>query len=558
MIGARLLAGVLALALVGSACTSDSPVVTPTDGGAAQTSPPPRGGSAVFGAEVWPECLNPIIGCAAEPWTHYTVLQHALPRAMELDPAGNYTASPLLVEAPSLENGGLDPGPPFRIAFRIRSEAVWDDGSAITAEDFAFTWRAIMTTPGSIWRETYGRIESIDTSDPKTVVITLGTPWAGWPELFGGAQGFLLESSSFPELSDSDSPDLNNELLDAIPFSGGPFRLASWTEEEVVLVRNERFFGIIPSVESVRFVPLLIPADRVNNLFTGKVSAIFTAQPVELPSSLGPNLAAVGADGTEVEALWFNQTTPPLDDRSVREALAYAIDRETLVKRMAPQAGTANCGFVAIPGSGPWCELTPFDRFTYNPGRSHSILEAAGYECSGRPCTKGGNPLAIEFTVAPSGSRAARIIRREASTAGFDLRIRSLDPGCFGCDPTPGTFQLAQYSVSAIDPSVTSLFGCDQIPAEDNGFAGQNRIGWCNREADALMRAADVELDEAKRVELMNRVQELQAEDVIGLPLYVRPVLSLWRRDQVAGPIGLYSSTPYGMFFNLNEWYVPR
>src|SRR5438132_9546481 len=101
-------------------------------------------GSLVFGAEFWAECLNPINDCSASTWTWYSILEHVLPRAMQLDPKGAFVDSPLLREAPSVEHGGITQNP-FSITYKISNKAVWADGSPISSKDFRFTWRAILS-----------------------------------------------------------------------------------------------------------------------------------------------------------------------------------------------------------------------------------------------------------------------------------------------------------------------------------------------------------------------------------------------------------------------------
>ncbi|TMK84129.1 MAG: hypothetical protein E6G44_10655, partial [Actinobacteria bacterium] len=134
------------------------------------TSTPRRGGAIVVGAEQWPECINPITSCSSATWTWYSVLEHVLPYAMVLDLNGNFVASPLLTEAPTLDNGGIKQNP-FTITYHLSPDAVWADGSPITSSDFDFTWRAILNTTGSYTTVGYTDIKSINTSDPKTVVI---------------------------------------------------------------------------------------------------------------------------------------------------------------------------------------------------------------------------------------------------------------------------------------------------------------------------------------------------------------------------------------------------
>src|SRR2546428_2667069 len=106
---------VAGLAVIMAACT----------GGGAPNPPPPtphRGGEAVFGTQFGAECLNPITYCTANTQAHYIVFQHVLPRAMQLDSRGNFVASPLLVEAPSIANGGLTQNP-FKVRFSIAPQA---------------------------------------------------------------------------------------------------------------------------------------------------------------------------------------------------------------------------------------------------------------------------------------------------------------------------------------------------------------------------------------------------------------------------------------------------
>src|SRR5438128_1437371 len=84
------------------------------------TPSPHRGASIVLGTREYPECLNPITACASAPGTWWTVLQHVMPRAMELDDKGNLVPSPLLAGTPSLRIVGaglFSPG--FSITYRL-------------------------------------------------------------------------------------------------------------------------------------------------------------------------------------------------------------------------------------------------------------------------------------------------------------------------------------------------------------------------------------------------------------------------------------------------------
>jgi peptide/nickel transport system substrate-binding protein len=554
----RVAANAVIVFLLATACTG---------GGPPKPTPPVprRGGAAVFGAEQWPECLNPITACASASWTHYAVLQHILPRAMKLDLRGHFVASELLVKAPTLDNGGLTQNP-FTVRFKINPRAVWDDGSPITSADFDFTWRAIVHTVGAYATEGYDLIRAIDTSDPRVAAVRFRQPLARWATLFGGVFGYVLKGATFPN-ADPEEPNLRDEMQGEIPFAAGPFRLDHWDRRSAVLVRNDRYFGRTATLDKVTFVALTYQGRERTALRSGQVAAIFPMPPGPglLAALNGEHVKTVTADGIYFEALWLNHAEPPLDDPVVREAFMYAIDRQAIVDKVIrpnhPGASILNCGFVAFRHLGPWCRARPFERFTYDPARARRILESDGYNCSAAFCSKDDRLLKVEYWTNGSNTRRAltqQLVVDQARLAGFAIQARNTDGSRLFGDEEGPRYPIADFAASMYgDPSVTELFACDEIPTKENHYYGGNFNRWCDSEADRLMRQADREIDPRRRLALMEQVYELQARDFVSLPLYVLPVISAWRTDRIAGPIGQFSSTPYGMFFNMNEWYVP-
>lgn len=572
----RLVALVLTLGLIAAACGGDGDTggtPTPTDTAAPTASPTeeiPQGGELVVGAEQWPECVNPITSCSSATWTWYSVLLHVLARAMVLDLEGNFIASPLLVEAPTLDNGGLQQGPPFTVTFKISDEAVWEDGSPITSEDFEFTWKAITNTTGAYTTTGYTEIESIDTTDPKTAVIAFKDVYVDWPDLFGGVYQGVFKKAAFPD-ADPEAPNLKDDMLDNIPFSGGPWVLESWDQNQAVLAKNENYYGKVPNLDQVTMVPRTDTATEINALLTGEVAAIYP-QPSDvslLDQVAGnPNVQAVGSNGAYFEALWFNHASPPFDDPAVREAMMYAVDRQSvidaIIKLNNPDAEVLGCGFVSFPNIGPWCQQTYFgtDTFPYDPEQAKSILEGAGYDCSASPCTKDGKPLVIEYSTVATNTRRTttqELLKDKALEAGIEFKIKNYDAGVLFGDIGPkGKFTMGDWATGgSVDPSPTASFSCEQLPTEENSFAGGNWNRWCNEQATELMKNSDKELDPAARLDLLQQVYQFEQEDFLSLPLYVLPNVGAWRTDKVAGPIDAYVPSNLGMFFNMNEWYIP-
>ena len=130
---------------------ADSPESDSETPGAAEALERP-GGEIVLAVEQWPECLNPLTSCANATWLSWSVLVHILPRLMEFDVNNNIGASPVLLEAPTVDNGGalLNDDGTLTITYRLNGEARWSDGTPITSTDVWFTWRARIDTEGSL------------------------------------------------------------------------------------------------------------------------------------------------------------------------------------------------------------------------------------------------------------------------------------------------------------------------------------------------------------------------------------------------------------------------
>ena len=117
--------------------------------------------------------------------------------------------------------------------------------------------------------------------------------------------------------------------------------------------------------------------------------------------------------------------------------------------------------------------------------------------------------------------------------------------------------EMALYAqVASPDPSVTTLFHCDNIPTEANSFAGQNAVAWCDEEASALMTESDQTPDPAARVDLIHQVGDLLRRDAVWFPFYQLPLITAWDTAQVGGPVGEYTDSPLSGFYNVYDWFV--
>jgi peptide/nickel transport system substrate-binding protein len=441
------------------------------------------------------------------------------------------------------------------VTYDIAPAAVWEDGSAITAADFAATWQAALNTPGSISTSGWDQIDSVEAgSSDKQVVVEFKSVYGPYKGLFGG----LIKAASVENTS-----DISADFADYIGFSGRPWKMKSWSPSQVVYVPNDKYWGDDKAVtKELVMVPL---ADQDTEVAAIKAGEIDFAYPqfyggIE-DAYADPNIALKKEFGGDYEALYFQAKCGPFANPIFREAFSKSIDREALFQQIyVPLGGESplECGPI-IPG--PYCNGDEFAG-GYDPAAAEALLTDNGW-------TKG----ADGFWIDPATGEAPDVrwiinsgnTRREntqayliplLTAAGFKVRADNCDAACYFQQRLPALdFDMAMYiSTAPPDPGyLTPSFTCDAIPTAANNNQGQNSSGWCNAEASDLLHNADFEPDAAARAELIKGALRLMASDSIMLPLFQFPKSGFWRTDKVGGPVDAELRN-YTSFINNHLW----
>ena len=571
--GWRLVTATLAVLLLTAACGSDTSTDEPAPDEPASESATTlapdsgessSGGTLVLAVEQWPECINPVTSCANATWTIWSVLIHYLPRLMELDQSNTYVASSLLVEEPTVANGGLvtaDDGT-FTLTYRLNPDATWSDGEPITSTDVWFSWRAGLETTGTLSTIGLDLITEIDHSDPHTAVITFSEPYAPWPTLFGG----LLPAHEL-----GPDTDIADKWNDEITVSGGPWIQEEWNQEQHILVPNRTYWDTerIPLVDRVVMVPREDTDSELLALQTGEAMAAFPQPFPGARERITGDLTYKVAEGTYMEGLWINQDAPDRQfdmTRNVRQAVAYALDRERIAE-IALGTITADPPVLQCagwnPGFGPWCQ-DDFARYTQNAAKVAELLEAEGWtrpDLDGLWVNAEGEELVLAWnTVAGNNRRedVQALVVDMTAPLGIGWEIINYDPGELFQNRLPalnfGPVALFANSTNP-DPSVANLYDIDGIPTEENEYTGQNFTAYRSQQASDLAFAIDAEVDPAARLELVHELSQILAADVPWIPLYMLPNMIIWDPNAVSGP-GAYVSSPYGGFFDMFDWTV--
>jgi len=452
--------------------------------------------------------LSLLAGCAQPP---DSVLRFGLPSApATLDPrlatdAAAARLCRLLYIAPVDFDSAFRPQPalmrwdmlaPDRYVFRLQREARFHDGTVISAEDVAATYRSVLDpTLASPHHGALAHIASIEATDKGTLEIRLTRPDPLFPGLLtlGVLPARELESASRPTV-----------------FTGsGGFRLAApFNPQRIQLERLE---------DGQRIDFLVVPNEttRALKLARGELDLVQGGISPELTEWLShePGVSVQRVRGTVYTYLGFNLAEGPTRDPLVRRAIALAIDREALVRHVFKAQARLAEG-VLVPEH--WAGVAAPEPLKHDPAQSRQLLAELGY----------GLAQPLELTYKTSNDffrrRIATILQDQLAVVGIRLIIRSHDWGTFFGDIRRGDFEL--YALSWVGLQLPDIFR-QAFHSTSVPPAGANRGRYASADADALIEQAERAPDEASRAAGYRAVQRLLAQDL--------PYVSLWFEDIV-------------------------
>lgn len=391
----RQAAAFLVLVLVASGCPSHKPS-QPAPSSTARREP---SGALTIAYPAEPATLNPFVPAGDSPATR-DLVRMLMPALFKITPDGT-RATWLLDAAPTESNG-----PPFSVTVTLRNDAVWSDGTPITADDLRFTWQ--LAARNQIARAGYDQIARIVTLTPKRARIEFKAPFRRWRDLFSAGLGVLPAHA----LS---TPRRLASLSSSWPVSGGPFVLKAWHKGlDMIFEPNPYAWAGKPLLKQIRvvFVPDALGALTLYQ--RGMVDALAPYDAPDWITRVGPG--STTDTGLTWMGLVLNTRSRILGDAKVRQALADSIDRDRLVRGLLQREGQP---LDAVPPG----SLTSFGKYG-NVARARTTLSADGWTGSGIR-KKRGTKLSFTIAVADSdglGQVLARAITYQAARAGIDVQ----------------------------------------------------------------------------------------------------------------------------------------
>jgi peptide/nickel transport system substrate-binding protein len=249
-----------------------------------------------------------------------------------------------------------------------------------------------------------------------------------------------------------------------------------------------------------------------------------------------PYLEVTEQPGTIFGYIGINLEDPVLSHREIRQALAYATDRETIIKYL--WRGQAQLANGLLPPN-HWAYERDVPQYDYNPARAETLLDRAGYVRTGN-----GHPR-LKLTLKTSTEELSRLtgaaLQDQWRRVGIELELRPLEFATLLADASRGDFQLCylRWVGANNDPDIFEyVFHSRKIPPN-----GANRGHYRNPRLDVLLDAIRVENNRENRIRLCSEVQKIIAEDLPYLPLWFTDNIAGHRRG--LGPVNLSPSNDY-------------
>jgi len=399
---------------------------------------------------------------------------------------------------------------PLTYIFHLRPGVTFHDGRPLEAVDVKYTFDSILSGEVKTGkRGAFRAVASIEAPDAQTIVFHLREPDASllW-NLTRPGVGIVPRGASATEMAQH-------------PIGSGPFEFVSSTiDEDIVLKGNPDYFGGAPSIEHLRLRIVPDAIVRALELRKGSADAEINTLTPDMYRALASEkqIRVEDAPGTPVQYIAFNCDDPILAHREVRQALAYATDRATLIKYLL--RGEARPASSLLPPN-HWAYEPDVRTYNYDPNRAERLLDTAGFH-------RGAGGVRFHLTIKTSTDASGRLLAEaladEWSRIGVTLELRSMEYATFYSDIMHGSFQLytQRWVGGNNDPDIFQyVFSSKKMPPD-----GANRGHYRNAALDLLLDQQAVEMDRAKRRALLSQIQKIVAED--------EPYIDLWYVDNVS------------------------
>jgi peptide/nickel transport system substrate-binding protein len=433
------------------------------------------------------------------------VYKHILESLLLLDENGKLV--PKLATAWFVSRDGLD------VSFRLRKNVTFHDGTPFNAHAVKANLDWVLDQKNAYaQRQQFAMIKEIEVMDDYTVRLRLAYPFSP-----------ILYHMQFPSAS-MVSPQAIREFGKEVrthPVGTGPYRLKEWvTGRHIVLERNPKYWGAQPAIERIKVIAVPEPGATAAMLRTGEIHVAYSLAPTFVAQvRRNPHVVVEISPGNRNVYIAMNVQAKPFGNPLVRQAIAYAIDKERIVKHLL-------LGYALVPDSPiapPAWGYAKVGSYPFDPAKAKQLLQQAGFPQGFQ--TTLWTPIRRYPMDVEAAEAVVEMLRNVGITATLvpkeyaDLTSATFVPA------EKATHQMFLYSWGQItgdaDYGLYQMYTSESWPTK-----GQNRMYYANPEVDKLLAQSRAETNAVRRAELLKAAQAKIWADAPAVYIYTPSFIS--------------------------------
>jgi len=381
--------------------------------------------------------------------------------------------------------------------FILRDNVTFHDGAKLTSEDVKFSLETAMGKAQN--RARMSIIDSVEAKDALTVEVKAKRYDADMLEVM--ASFWVVPAAKYTELG--------SEGFAKVLIGTGPFKLKSIDAAtgNIELERNDDYWGTPSKLKTINFRLITDPTARLVALEKGEVdfNRIYTS---DYPTvSASPRLAVEWVPSLTFSFLCFNTQQAPCDNKLFRQAVAYAIDYESLNM-------VATGGHGSEPSSILYKDMYGFKadgvkEYTYSPEKAKELLREAGIQ----------TPLNLGPVYTPAAQKnVIEQLQQNLRAVGIEINIEVVEAAVYVNNLISGNYKIAYMPGMSGSLSPTTFY--KTILSKEALGGGYNFARYTNDEIEELLEQLSLRRDDSQTVSHIHRILEIVQEDLPYLNLY--------------------------------------
>ncbi|MDV8114745.1 peptide-binding protein [Bacillus sp. BAU-SS-2023] len=456
------------------------------------------------------------------------------------------------------------------ITFKLNDNIKWNDGKTLTVDDVAFTFTSLADKgyTGSKYgyveklkgakdyhEGSVDKIEGIEVIDKNTIKFTFAEPYS--PGLTNLGSIGIIPKHIWGEVPIAQWKDKKDLLTK--PVGTGPYEVVSFTEgQDVQLKRNDNYFD--GDVKTEKFILKVTNEDTATGeLLNGTVDVIDASnlKNKDIKELESEGMDVTSYDSNLVQYMGFNLRDKKFQDKNLRQAFMYALDRNAMVDKLLEGNGQV-VDTPMLPSSWSYPDKSTLNNYKYNKDKAKELLKQAGYEDrdnNGIVEDKDGKELVVKLTY-PTGNKlreqTAPIIQANLKDIGVKMELENMEFTAL-MDKVVANHDFELYLMGnnlSLDPDPKPYWHSTSA-SDEKGNSAWNISSFKNEKADQLIEQGISVSDQKQRKEIYSQFGKLLNDEVPWAYLYSQNIRKAYNPH-------LKDFKPYTFndFDNVKDWYI--